>query len=474
MWVESDPDIESGSTGSTFFFTLPISVEKASSLSSQLQTSNTFRSVAPATTVPAMPAISDHGTIRILVVDDEAINQQVLKNHLAGHNFHITQALNGEEAIRAIEKDPGFDLVLLDVMMPRMSGYEVCQKIREMYLPSELPVIMITAKNQLQDVLQGLSVGANDYLPKPFHKEELLARIKTQIDLHHIFDVAGRFVPNEFLHALNRERLTEVVLGDHIEREVTVLFADIRDYTPLAETMTPEENFKFVNAFHGRMGPVIQKNQGFINQYLGDAIMAIFTGGPQRALKAAVEMQQRLHQYNKKRLAEGRVTIRMGIGLHTGPLIMGIVGDQNRMDATTIADSVNTASRIESLTKYYGSSILLSEDSRRQMEDQTNFHFRYLGQVQVKGKKEPIGLHECFDGDGTTRTELKTSTLPDFERGLQQFFNREFAQAVATLDQILKKNPNDQTVRLFRNKSSSYLVNGVPEDWTGVEVMTFK
>ena len=118
-------------------------------------------------------------------------------------------------------------------MMPRMSGYEVCQQIREKYLASELPVIMVTAKDQIQDVVQGLSLGANDYLPKPFHKEELFARINTQLDLHRIFSVAGRFVPNEFLHSLNKEKITEVALGDYAEKEVTVLFSDIRGYTTL-------------------------------------------------------------------------------------------------------------------------------------------------------------------------------------------------------------------------------------------------
>ena len=237
---------------------------------------------------------SDPTRVHILVVDDEPINQQVLKNHLASGKFRITQAMNGEEALQLLSQTqvenhsekpvvdsdppPPFDLVLLDVMMPRMSGYEVCQKIRERYLPSELSVIMITAKDQLQDIVQGLDLGANDYLPKPFHKEELLARIRTQLDLSKIFEVAGRFVPNDFLHSLDKERLTDVHLGDYTEWEVTVLFSDIRGYTALAESMTPEENFKFVNAFHGRMGPIIQRHNGFVNQYLLEGVPDDWTG----------------------------------------------------------------------------------------------------------------------------------------------------------------------------------------------------
>jgi len=185
-------------------------------------------------------------------------------------------------------------------------------------------------------------------------------------------------------------------------------------------------------------------------------------------------MQKQLMEYNQERRGIGRKAIRMGIGLHTGSLIMGIIGDQNRMDAATIADTVNTASRIEGLTKHYGTSILLSADSVEKMKDNASFHLRYLGKVQVKGKKEPVGLYECYDGDAPEMVIKKAKTQPDFETGLQQFFNRKFPQAAATFDTVLQENTEDQPARLFLNKSSAHTIEGVPDDWTGVEVMTFK
>ena len=471
MWVESTEG-----KGSTFFFTLPSTENKASTLPTIPEEPGKASngSSSGQAVIPTPVPVKGNDAIRILVVDDEAINQQVFKNHLSGGNYELSHALNGEEALKAIEVNGNFDLVLLDVMMPRMSGYEVCEKIREKYLPSELPIIMITAKNQLQDIVHGLSLGANDYLPKPFHKEELLARIKTQVDLHHIFSVAGRFVPNEFLHSINRERITEVLLGDYTEQEVTVLFTDIRDYTTLAETMTPEQNFKFVNAFHGRMGPIIRKHRGFVNQYLGDAIMAIFPVNPEDALLAAVEMQQGLADYNQERSVEGLLDIRMGVGLHTGSLIMGIIGDRNRMDAATIADTVNTASRIEGLTKYYGSSILLSQDAYERMDGRQKFQCRYFGKVLVKGKSEPVGLYECYDGEAHEVSKLKAETQPEFEIGLQQYFEQKFPEATTTFSKILKINAADKAASLFLNKSNTYSMSGVSEEWTGVEVMTFK
>ena len=146
-------------------------------------------------------------------------------------------------------------------------------------------------------------------------------------------------------------------------------------------------------------------SDGFVS--LGDAIMAIFPKQPEDALKAAIEMQEVFHKYNQSRQKKKRAPLKIGIGLHTGSLIMGIIGDKERMDAATIADTVNTASRIESLTKHYGVSILLSEDSLDKIENREAFHLRHLGQVLVKGKKEPVGIYECFDGDEPETIEQK-------------------------------------------------------------------
>src|SRR5688500_13591546 len=157
-------------------------------------------------------------------------------------------------------------------MLTRTTGYAVCHKLREQHLLSALPVIMVTAKNQLSDLVEGLAVGANDYINKPFSKQELLSRVKTQLQTFDIYEATGRFVPHQFIQSLGRHGITDLKRGDMVERNVHVMFSDIRDYTSLAEEMTPFDNFKFVNSLASKVGPIVTQNNAIVNQYLGDTI----------------------------------------------------------------------------------------------------------------------------------------------------------------------------------------------------------
>ncbi|MEZ4775998.1 MAG: response regulator [Bacteroidia bacterium] len=464
--------------GATFYFTLPVSLEKPmpgaqinrmSSLSEVALIKDEEPSIVPLTNV-----YIDEETIQILIVDDEPINHQVLRNHLSTRNFHVVSAMNGEEVMEILKTDQVFDLVLLDLMMPKMSGYEVCKRIREKFLPSELPVIMVTAKNQVPDLVHALSMGANDYLAKPFSKDEFLARVNNQLNLNNIYHVAHRFIPSEFLYSLGYDSIMDVHLGDQIAREMSVLFLDIRDYTSLSEQMTPEETFRFVNAYTQRMGPVIQRNQGFVNQYYGDGIMALFPYGSDHALRAMMEMQALLDEYNQVRATKGRVPIRVGMGLHTGTLIMGIIGDKNRTEATTIADSVNTSSRIEGLTKYFQTKILFSEASLKGLVNPEEFEYRFLGKIQVKGKASAIGIYECFGADSPAIREKKRQTIALFQEALADYLNKDFINSMKKFQAVLAQNPEDGPARVYLERLESYLAVGVSDDWSGHVTMTEK
>lgn len=292
--------------------------------------------------------------------------------------------------------------------------------------------------------------------------------------MRRLFEVTNRFVPVEFIKSLGHHTINDVKLGDQVEKIVTVLFSDIRDFTSLSEKMTPHENFRFVQSFSGMMGPIIGKHNGFINQYLGDAIMAIFPGSSMDALNAAIEIQRALQKFNLQREAENLPIVQIGLGLHTGPLIMGIIGDTDRLDAATISDTVNTASRLESLTKYYKAGIIISDAALQQIDKKDTFHLRYLGRVQLKGKQSAIGIHECYSGSPHHDIEHKTKTLTLFNEGMNHYINKSFREAGASFEKITIINPNDLTAKYFLTNVNRYLISGVPDNWIGVEEMLSK
>jgi adenylate cyclase len=286
-----------------------------------------------------------------------------------------------------------------------------------------------------------------------------------------VYEATGKFVPYEFIGSLGHNVITDVRLGDQVEKIVTVLFSDIRDYTSLSEQMSPEENFKFVCSFNERMGPTIRRHNGFINQYLGDAIMAIFPRNAEDALSAAIEMQKEVQDLNKSRLSNDQAPIQIGVGMHTGPLIMGITGDEQRMDATTISDTVNIASRLESLTKHYSVNIILSDSSLKQIEQKDGFHLRSLGLVQLKGKREAVEIHECFDTNTLPDKEKKMSTLAAFNEGVSFFLNRSFHEANLAFKKVVDTDPSDHTAKFFYRNTKKIIDEGVFENGAGIVAM---
>jgi len=289
-----------------------------------------------------------------------------------------------------------------------------------------------------------------------------------------VFDATEKFVPYQFLKSLGHEVITDVKLGDQAEKVVTVLFTDIRDYTSLSEKMTPEETFGFICLFNARMGPIVRKHQGFINQYLGDSIMAIFPVNAAHALEAAIEIQREIQAFNKLQEQKNKPRIQIGVGLHTGSLIMGITGDRDRMDACTISDTVNTASRVESLTKHYKASILLSEESLKQIEHPEVFHLRNLGLVQLKGKLSSINVYECFSSNTDEELQQKIETLSIFNEGVACYLNQSFENANHAFKKVLQINENDPTARFFYLHTKQIVDSGVDEKKSGVVEMEEK
>lgn len=283
-----------------------------------------------------------------------------------------------------------------------------------------------------------------------------------------------RFVPHEFLRSLGHQSVLDVGVGDGVEKKVTVLFSDIRDYTTLSEQMTPKENFDFLNTYLGIMGPIIQRHHGFVNQYYGDGIMALFMESPEDAIQASLEMIRSLREFNSAREAKQQSKLRIGIGLHTGPLMMGVLGDRQRMDAGVVSDTVNTAARMEGLTKHYGAKILMSEQTWTGIEDPDSYDQRFLGKVQVKGKKDPLGVFECVELQSDTEKEAFRLLEQRFSQGLKHYFAKEFLAAIECFQIILEQMPSDKASSLYLEQSLAYQEEGVPAAWDGVKRMIQK
>ena len=409
----------------------------------------------------------------VLVVDDEQVNLHVLRNQLKTQKYDTTIAINGLEALDLLNQGVKPDLVLLDIMMPKMNGYEVCRQIRKKFSIAELPILMITAKNQISDLLEGMESGANDYITKPFTQKELLARVKTHLNVSKLNHSYEKFVPKEFLEYLNKDSIIDLKLGDQVEIHMSVLFSDIRSFTSISEKLTAEETFQFVNSFLDSMVPQIIKHSGFIDKYIGDAIMALFKE-PQSSLEGAIDMLEELYHFNQRRKEKNLNPISIGIGIHTGKLILGIVGSEKRIQGTVLSDAVNLASRLESLTKLYGATLLISEETLKSIPDVSGYSYRMIDRVKVKGKERGVNVIEILNGNSRRIIDLKLSTREEMSRGLESFRNSEFQSAIESFERIIQKDPKDKAAAVHLERSRYLLKHGVPPDWEGIIALNEK
>jgi len=440
-----------------------------------------------------------------LLVDDNTTNLQILHETLAGLGHKFLIAKDGESALTIAHKAKP-SLILLDIMMPGIDGFEVCRRLKADPETEAIPVIFFTALDDTKDKVKGFDLGAVDYVSKPFQAEEVIARVNTHLtinrlrkrlaeknrelkttndlleervqertlelaELNHIYE---RFVPREFISLLNKESIHEIRLGDQVKQQMTVMFADIRGWTALSESMSPQDNFKFINGYLSRVSPVIREHNGFIDQYYGDGVMALFPDGPDDAVMAAIAMHRVVDEYNEERKTYGLLPMGIGVGLHLGDLMLGIIGSEDRMQGAVVADAVNLAARLEGLTRIYGSSVTLSELTFSQLKDPHKYMHRFVDKVSVKGKKQSVTVYEVYDGDPQPVAVLKEQTKADFEEGIKLYYDRKFSESSVRFNQVLQSNAQDKAARIYLERCAHYMVKGVPEDWTGVEALTKK
>lgn len=259
----------------------------------------------------------------------------------------------------------------------------------------------------------------------------------------------SRFVPHQFIQLLNKQSILDVELGDQVQEEMSVLFSDIRDFTTLSESMTPADNFKFINAYLSRMEPEIIRNSGFIDKYIGDAIMALFSGEADNAVKAGIAMLNALHEFNKERESLGILPVKIGIGINTGTMILGTVGGRSRMDTTVVSDAVNLASRLEGLTKNYGSSLLISHYTFLALNNANEYQIRLIDKVKVKGKSEMVTVYEVFDADPLEVKQAKLLTKTGFEQAVLLYNLGKLERAAEIFAKSLSVNPQDKVAHIY-------------------------
>ncbi len=330
----------------------------------------------------------------------------------------------------------------------------------------------------LEVILLSLALGDRFILmrkEKEDAQRDLLDEQKISLDKQTLMaNSFARFVPREFIQFLGKKDITQVQLGEAVPKEMSILFSDIRSFTTISEKMTPQENFDFLNAFYKRIGPVIRTHSGFIDKYIGDAIMALFPNRPDDAIRASIEMWRLLNLFNVRRKEKGYDIVRIGIGIHTGSLILGTIGEIERMESTVISDAVNIASRLEGMTKLYGAEILITEQTFLRLNEPERYKFRLIDRVRAKGKSESISVIEILDEEISEAARLKISTRSEFERAVNSYVNKEFAQSKKLFQEILKNNPDDTAAKIYIQRIEDHERYGIPVDWEPVNSLESK
>jgi adenylate cyclase len=305
----------------------------------------------------------------ILAVDDSREILEAVTGILAPTHT-IKAARNGELALKIAKKQKP-DLILLDIMMPEMDGYEVCRKLKDDPDTRDIPVIFLTAQGQTADETRGFDLGAADYIHKPFSPPILRARVATHLALRQHMEELEKARANlsrYFSPKLVEELATrDEPLGEVRRQDVAVLFADMVGFTRISEALTPEDVMALLRSFHACIENAVFEHDGIMEKFIGDAALAIF-GAPNRgehdatnALSCALAMLRELENLNAERNSQGQEAIHMGIGLHYGPAVMGDIGTKRNMAFAVIGDTINTGSRLEVLTRELSCEIVASD-----------------------------------------------------------------------------------------------------------------
>lgn len=340
-------------------------------------------------------------TGKLLVVDDNRVNRLLLGRALEQLGHTVTFAENGREGLEALRRQR-VDLILLDIEMPEMDGYQALAALAADPHLRDIPVVMMSSVEEVDSVARCIEMGAEDYLFKPVNPVLLRARVGASLEKKRLRDRQRELFRKFATAEVAEELLTSGLAlgGKHVE--ASVMFSDIRKFTSLTETLSPADTIELLNSYYTLMFDAIGGQGGIVNQMLGDGLMAIF-GAPlprpdhrQRAVSAALEMQELVGGFNREQAARGGAEIRIGIGIASGPLVAGFTGTEQRVTYTCVGDTVNLAAHLEAHTKVLGQPILIDENTRTGLADGVRVETH--GSVQFKTRSRVETVYSVVPG----------------------------------------------------------------------------
>ncbi len=332
----------------------------------------------------------------LLIVDDNKVNRLLLSRsvELLGHQASVAE--NGRVAMEMLSNQP-FDLLLLDIEMPEMDGFQVLEAVKSDTDLRDLPVIVTSSVEGLDNVVRCIELGAEDYLPKPVNKTLLSARVSSGLEKKRLRDeqkrLLERFATTEVAQDLQESGFA---IGGK-RANASVLFCDIRGFTTLSEDLAPEETIDLLNTFYTLMFEAVTSNGGIVSLMLGDGLMALFgvpqslSNSAQSAVAAGHEMHNMIEILNLERRSEGKSDLKIGIGIATGEVVAGYAGTDNRATYTCIGSTVNLAARLEAETQKTGSRILVDQETCDLLE-MANVLETFVG-ARIKGFSDPFDIH---------------------------------------------------------------------------------
>lgn len=412
----------------------------------------------------------------ILIVDDDKQVTDLFCMMLRRDGYTVDTVHNGgsDAPAKAHEKMP--DLILLSFDLSGITGYEVAERLSKDEKTRNIPIIMISEEKDTVDRVRALKAGAKDFLTKPVFEIELKARISTLLKMkyyndsilgdrigrpnHEALKSYARFVPRDLLRLLLRSGTDHVKLGAQVLENLAILTSRIRSFATLSKKMTSGQLFSFLNSYIKRIDTFIWDNGGFIDKYSGDSIRAFFPEGDDSALTAAIDMIRHIPVYNEHRRHFDYDPVHIGIGLHSGPVMIGAFGTERYIQVAAISSSVNLTARLESLTKLYGNSIIASDSIISGLRNSTA-NYRFLDKIRVEGLGETTSVYEVFDGDPPELIEQKLKTQSVFEKGVYEYHTDSIRSAHQQFSEIKGSEKTDQAVRVYRERCEYFLKHGI-------------